>query len=231
MTMIHLVGGMKGGVGKSFVCRALIDYHRKRELPFTIIDTGHSYRDVARFYENVENCQVESVSSDEIAEYVEVALANGDLDRSIIVNLQPGETPDVLGMRLSQEYSEARYQDTSICLWFVSTGEHSSRLLLEQSLEKFQNSVPHILVKNSGGISYWNLDDVGEQFEVITERYRLPVIEFPKLSSGWILDEIQLRNIPLSEMQIHPDLDLTSRLRAKAFLEKAFAAFDSAGVL
>ena len=76
MTMIHLVGGMKGGVGKSFVCRALIDYHRKRELPFTIIDTGHSYRDVARFYENVENCQVESVSSDEIAEYVEVALAN-----------------------------------------------------------------------------------------------------------------------------------------------------------
>ena len=57
MAVIHLVDGEKGGVGKSFVTRAMIQYGLDCELPFVAVETDRSNPDVNRVYkERVSVC-------------------------------------------------------------------------------------------------------------------------------------------------------------------------------
>jgi cellulose biosynthesis protein BcsQ len=50
MTNIHLIGGEKGGVGKSLVARILAQYMIDKDLPFLGFDTDRSHGALMRFY-------------------------------------------------------------------------------------------------------------------------------------------------------------------------------------
>ena len=50
MSTIHLIGGEKGGVGKSVVARLLAQYMIDHEIPFTGFDTDRSHGSLLRFY-------------------------------------------------------------------------------------------------------------------------------------------------------------------------------------
>jgi cellulose biosynthesis protein BcsQ len=50
MAKIHLIGGEKGGVGKSMVARLLAQYMIDRSIPFIGFDTDRSHGALLRFY-------------------------------------------------------------------------------------------------------------------------------------------------------------------------------------
>ena len=50
MANIHLIGGEKGGVGKSVVARVLAQYMIDKEIPFVGFDTDKSHGSLMRFY-------------------------------------------------------------------------------------------------------------------------------------------------------------------------------------
>ena len=50
MATIHLIGGEKGGVGKSVVARLLAQYMIDHDLPFLGFDTDKSHGSLMRFY-------------------------------------------------------------------------------------------------------------------------------------------------------------------------------------
>ena len=50
MANIHLIGGEKGGVGKSLVARVLAQYLIDKQLPFLGFDTDRSHGALLRFY-------------------------------------------------------------------------------------------------------------------------------------------------------------------------------------
>ncbi len=50
MANIHLIGGEKGGVGKSLVARILAQYLIDHQLPFLGFDTDRSHGALMRFY-------------------------------------------------------------------------------------------------------------------------------------------------------------------------------------
>src|ERR1700719_3946514 len=50
MTQIHLVGGEKGGVGKSVVARLLAQYFIDHSIPFLGFDSDRSHGALLRFY-------------------------------------------------------------------------------------------------------------------------------------------------------------------------------------
>ena len=63
-TNIHLIGGEKGGVGKSLVARILAQYMIDREIPFTGFDTDRSHGALLRFYpEHSSPALVEELSA------------------------------------------------------------------------------------------------------------------------------------------------------------------------
>ena len=63
MPTIHLIDGEKGGVGKSFVTRAMIQYGLDRNLPFIAVETDRSNPDVAAVYKDL--CQFAVLSENE----------------------------------------------------------------------------------------------------------------------------------------------------------------------
>ena len=50
MTNIHLIGGEKGGVGKSLVARLLAQYMIDNNIPFLGFDSDRSHGALLRFY-------------------------------------------------------------------------------------------------------------------------------------------------------------------------------------
>ena len=50
MANIHLIGGEKGGVGKSLMARILAQYLIDKQLPFLGFDTDRSHGALVRFY-------------------------------------------------------------------------------------------------------------------------------------------------------------------------------------
>ena len=55
MSIIHLVGGEKGGVGKSVVSRLLSQYFLDQSLPFTALDADQSHSTLTRSYSDYTN--------------------------------------------------------------------------------------------------------------------------------------------------------------------------------
>src|SRR5580658_9401740 len=50
MANIHLIGGEKGGVGKSLIARVLAQYFIDKQMPFLGFDTDRSHGALMRFY-------------------------------------------------------------------------------------------------------------------------------------------------------------------------------------
>ena len=50
VSRIHLIGGEKGGVGKSMVSRLLAQYFIDHQIPFVGFDTDRSHGSLMRFY-------------------------------------------------------------------------------------------------------------------------------------------------------------------------------------
>src|SRR6202167_3187126 len=84
MTNIHLVGGEKGGVGKSLVARLLAQYLIDKELPFVGFDTDRSHGALMRFYAGFASPVVVD-SYEALDAIVEAAVAQPE--RRILVDL------------------------------------------------------------------------------------------------------------------------------------------------
>ena len=50
LSKIHMIGGEKGGVGKSMVSRLLAQYFIDKDIPFVGFDTDRSHGALLRFY-------------------------------------------------------------------------------------------------------------------------------------------------------------------------------------
>jgi hypothetical protein len=86
MADVHLFGGEKGGIGKSFVCRTAIQYLLDLEEVFALFDTDRSNPDVRRIY-NEAGCRVAVFSEGERYEDKANAIYNAALEKRVLVNL------------------------------------------------------------------------------------------------------------------------------------------------
>src|ERR1700692_1527353 len=84
MANIHLIGGEKGGVGKSIVARILAQYLIDEQLPFLGFDTDRSHGALMRFYAGFAS-PVLVDSYEALDAIVEAAVAQPD--RRILVDL------------------------------------------------------------------------------------------------------------------------------------------------
>ena len=85
MPTIHLIDGEKGGVGKSFVTRAMIQYGLDRNLPFVAVETDRSNPDVAAVYKDL--CKFAIFSEDEKQADAADRIFEYAIERPVIVSL------------------------------------------------------------------------------------------------------------------------------------------------
>jgi hypothetical protein len=147
MSTVHLVGGEKGGVGKSVVARVLAQSCIDRGVRFAALDADQSHgalvRSYAEFAQPVDLERLES--ADQILDRALGA------DRRVVVDL-PAQSHRALRRWIdaTDVLAYAREMDVRVVLWHVTDGGFDSVAHLERLLADFGNSVEYVVVKNEG---------------------------------------------------------------------------------
>ncbi|HEV2702177.1 MAG TPA: hypothetical protein VGV09_11135 [Steroidobacteraceae bacterium] len=157
VTQIHLIGGEKGGVGKSMVARLLAQYFIDRSIAFSGFDADRSHGALLRFYSRyaapVLVDQYESL--DAIVE-----AATSQPEQRILVDLaaQTGE-PLMRWMDESQLLAVAPELNLNIRYWHVMDSGRDSVELLRQLFERYQSRLNYIVVHNQLRGSHFRIFD------------------------------------------------------------------------
>lgn len=232
MTAIHLFGGEKGGVGKSFVCKTAIAYHLTRGIDCVPFDADRSNADVLRIYGEAAGVQTAILSEGEDFDTAANAIFNTALGgRRVLVNLPAQAMPALSLWFDSNEVLEmADDADVSFFSWFVSDCGVDSLTLFEQLLDKFDDRMRHVFVANYGMTKKWELFTQNEALIARMKKLRVTVIRFPKFVGRDDRNRINQLSLTFEQVQESDAFDAFGRQHVKSFLKAAFAQFDATGV-
>ncbi len=228
MATIHFVDGEKGGVGKSLVARTMIQYRLDRDLPFVAVETDRSNPDVAGIYKGM--CQYAVFTEDERQVDKADRVFEMAIEKPVIVNLAAQAHRAVFEwIERNQLMELAGEHGVRFCKWFVCNGGYDSVKLFGQSISSYESRMPHILVKNLGVCDEWSHLEEDESLQKLIKKYKVKVIEFPKLAyrEGYVINQ---KRLSFAEAREYKEFSVIGRQRVTNFLKAAYAAFDDAGV-
>ena len=162
MSNIHLIGGEKGGVGKSLVARLLAQYMIDLSIPFLGFDSDHSHGALLRFYAGYAS-PVLIDQYDSLDVIVEAATESPE--RRILVDLA-AQTSE----RLTQWMDDSQLLEVApeigihIRYWHVMDSGRDSVDLLKRLLDRHADRLQYVLVLNQlRGDDFRILDKSGER--------------------------------------------------------------------
>lgn len=227
MPTIHLIDGEKGGVGKSFVAKTMIQYAIDRGLIYTAVETDRSNPDVANIYK--DDCKRAILSENEKQAHKSDRIFELALAKPLIVSL-PSQVHKPLRSWIEKNnlLEVAPNYGVNFQKWFVCNGEFDSTKLFINSLKYYEEKIPHILVRNFGLCDEWGQVDDDESFQKLIKNYNVKVIDFPKLgyNERYLINKEQLT---FGDARVSDKLTILGKQRIVNFLNSAYAAFDSSG--
>ena len=146
MAKIHLIGGEKGGVGKSMVARLVAQYLIDHSIPFLGFDSDRSHGALLRFYAGYAS-PVLVDRYDSLDAIVEAATEQPE--RRILVDLA-AQTQQSLTtwMDDSQLLGLAPELSLQIRYWHVMDNGKDSVDLLKQLLDRYEQRLSYVIVQN-----------------------------------------------------------------------------------
>lgn len=227
VSRIHLVGGEKGGVGKSMVARLLAQYFIDNNLPFTGFDTDRSHGSLTRFYaEYASPALVDRYEA--LDAIIEAAVERPG--RRVLVDLA-AQTHDALvkWMDESGVLDMADVSGLGLTYWHVMDAGRDSVDLLTRLLDRFGQRLRYVVVRNQlRGDDFGLLDASGQ-----LERARglgARVMDLKKLQDA-VVQKIDTRNASFW-LARHGDgagLGLMERQRLKMWLNNSYGAIAGLG--
>src|SRR5271154_6308487 len=231
MTNIHLIGGEKGGVGKSLVARLLAQYMIDNSIAFLGFDSDRSHGALLRFYAGYASPilidRYESLDT-----IVEAAAENPD--RRILVDLA-AQTQDGLTQWMddSQLLEVAPELGLNIRYWHVMDSGRDSVDLLKRLMDRHGTRLNYTMVLNQvRGADFRILDSSGEKeralgmgASIITLK-RLHQTSMIKIDAG----SMSFWAVANKTEGDTSGLTLLERQRVKVWLKDAFAEIAKLGV-
>ncbi|MFL0805993.1 MAG: mobilization protein MobD [Oceanobacter sp.] len=160
MSMIHFVGGEKGGVGKSVFSRLFSQYCLDYGLHYVGLDADQSHATTTRYYpEFTRPLVLEEFESTDVI--MELALESS---QQVIVDL-PAQSQRFLDRWIDENgvLDMAEEMNIPIVFWYVVDDSPDSATLLESFLAKYQYYIQCVVVKNAGrGCDFSDVDAVIE---------------------------------------------------------------------
>jgi hypothetical protein len=230
MRSLNLIGGEKGGVGKSVTARVLAQYFIDNGRPFTGFDTDRSHTSFTRFYAGYASPVI--VDTYEGLDLVAAAFEDKGGEgppRSVIVDLAAQTAAplarwitdsDVLGL-LGE-------MDVTVNFWHLADTGKDSVDLLDRLVETYGEGPNYVVVKNLGrGSDFSQL----EESAALAKALRLG----GKLIALAQLHEASMRKIDRQNASFWaainnrtgPDaLGMLERQRVKTWLKATYATLD-----
>lgn len=233
MATILFGGGVKGGVGKSFFNRCLVQYFLHKSWDYTLIEADATIPDVRKIYGS--SCKVINFSDDPKKSHEPDFIFEEAIKNTVLVNL-PSNIFNSFNYWISSTgllKLKDKYQVEVIKL-FVTDGCFESLEIFKESVQKFDGGLPHVLVRNTGrltaGSSFDYLEEKKDLRELI-EKYKVPVYDFPALNSReqYFIDE---HSLTLEQATLRDDIfGPLGCQRVVYFLESIYKFFDDVDII
>jgi CO dehydrogenase nickel-insertion accessory protein CooC1 len=223
---LHLIGGEKGGVGKSVLARVLAQYFIDKEMPFTAYDTDKSHRSLQRFY--VDYASPIVVDRYEALDTMMENVVQGG--QRVVVDL----AAQSFGL-LTQWMDDSAVLDVigdmgvAMSYWHVMDSSRDSVDLLNKVLDRFGNRLKLMVVLNEvRGTEFEILQSTGQLDRALS--LGASVVRLPKLSDIAMqkIDQFNTSFWAASQMTANGNgLALFERQRVKLWLSKIYQQLDS----
>jgi len=178
MSMIHFVGGEKGGVGKSVFARLLAQYFIDKPIPFTALDADVSNASLLRVY--ADYCRPVDLAHFDSADDI-FTLAAEVPDRHVLVDMPAqGERPLAMWMDNGGIVDLAKELHIRLVFWHVMDDSKDAVVALSRLLMYHGDSVHYCVVKNAGRGKDFSLFD-HSQVRAEAERLQSYILELPEL--------------------------------------------------
>lgn len=146
MANIHLIGGEKGGVGKSVVARVLAQYMIDKQIPFVGFDTDRSHGSLIRFYNDFASPML--IDSYESLDTM-VELAAEDPSERVLVDLAAQTHERLVNWMDESGVLEALGDHgLSLTYWHVMDSGKDSVALLKKLFDQFGSRLNYVIVLN-----------------------------------------------------------------------------------
>jgi hypothetical protein len=227
VSKVHLIGGEKGGVGKSMVARLLAQYFIDHQLPFVGFDTDRSHGSLLRFYADYASPALVD-RYDALDRIVEAAVEQPG--RRVLVDLAAQtHDPLVAWMDESGVLDLADLSGIALHYWHVMDSGRDSVDLLARLLDRFGQRLHYVLVRNQlRGDDFGQLERSGQ-----LDRARglsAKVVDVRRLHDA-VVQKIDARNASFWAAKNAgaidgPGLGLMERQRLKMWLSHAYGEID-----
>jgi hypothetical protein len=178
MANIHLIGGEKGGVGKSLVARLVAQYFIDHSIPFLGFDSDRSHGALLRFYQGYASPVVVD-QYDSLDAVVEAATEQPE--RRILVDLAAQTQQSLTNwMDESQLLGLAPELGLHIRYWHVMDTGKDSVDLLKRLLDRYEQRLSYVIVQNQLR---------GEEFGILKQSGQL------ERAQGWGADVITVKRL------------------------------------
>ena len=140
---IYMVGGSKGGVGKSFVTLALVDYLQRTDINVVLVETDTSNPDVMKAVHAEIECA--SCNLDDVSGWIDfVDFCDTHRDAIVVVNTAARSQAGVeqYGGTLASALDELARR--LVVLWVINRQRDSLELLLKFGAT-FPNAITHVV--------------------------------------------------------------------------------------
>jgi hypothetical protein len=229
-SVIHLIGGEKGGVGKSMVARVLAQYFIDREWPFVGFDTDRSHGSLRRFYADyASEALVDQYEA--LDRIVEAAVARPGVRVLVDLAAQTHE-PLVKWMDESGVLDMGNLAGFTLKYWHVMDSGRDSVDLLGRLLDRFGQRVIYVVVRNQlRGTDFSLLSRSGQLERAIA--FGAKVIDLKHLHDP-LVQKIDARNTSFwaaknASGPQGPGLGIMERQRLKLWMNHAYAEVEKAG--
>ena len=220
MSKIHLIGGEKGGVGKSVVARLLAHHFAELTLPVLVLDGDQSHPEMLRFYADISQpLNLEDTTS--VDQVLEVAL---EKDTYVLVDL-PSQSQRHLKQWIdgSGVLELSAELDVPIIFWHVIDDGKNSIDLLDGLLSNYSQGLNthFVIVKNTGlGLDFSLFDN--SSVCKIAEKRNARILTLSELNKR-VMNKIDRFNLSyrIAAHQTQGDcLNLLERQRVKVWLSR-----------
>jgi hypothetical protein len=235
---INLIDGEKGGVGKSWFAFCVSEYLRAKLIKFYLYAADQSnptatsrYKDKQR-YANFYEDSVHYVRFSEDAKKFDDpdVLIEMALERTIVIDL-PAQVHRPLTSWIQEKeiFSLSDTNDISWVRWFVCNGEDDSISILIASAEFYKNQMT-VVVRNEGLCNNWGYFDEHQELQAIIKKYKMLVINFPKLGDNK-RTKLDANRWTYEEIVDYGDLKIVGNAEIERYVKKFTHVLDSTRLL
>lgn len=231
VSKIHLIGGEKGGVGKSMIARLIAQFLIDHQLPFVGFDTDRSHGALLRFYADYASPVL--IDRYEALDHIIEAAVDQPGCRVLVDLAAQTHEPLVQWMDESGVLDMAEQSGFTLHYWHVMDSGRDSVDLLARLLDRFGSRLQHVLVLNQlRGGDFTQLEKSGQ-----IERAKAlgaKVITIKRLHES-VVQKIDTHNASFwaarnPSAHSEASLGLMERQRLKMWLNHAYSELEKAGV-